>query len=257
MIPTKWFTFVAVVSVVACVLGALAARGDEPRLPFQLGKTYEYRMSGEMGGSEKFTIVDVTGPDKVKRFKLTSELDIKAANGAFRKHKTAYVFDLKGGAFSYSGEREAYFPDSPGETGKEKFYFRFADGSVEIKIDHAGRPTWDAVIRNLPSDVVGAIDQDCISHLALAVAMNALGGEKPKGYVTLFSVNRREVVRMTFKFKVTDKRRLWRKVEDLSRFAYYTYEIPLGSFWIRRADSLLVSLANQSVTVVVDLVPPE
>jgi len=257
MTPRRSFTFLPLLVIAVSAICPSAAHCEELRLPFQLGKTYEYRVSGEMGGSEKFTVVDATGPDDVKRFKLTSKLDIKAPNGAFRRHNTSYTFDAKGRACSYTGEQEAYFPDLPGETGKEQFYFRFSDGTVDVKIDHLGRPTWQALIRNLPPEGVPAIDQDCISHLALAVAMNSLGDDKPKGSAMLFSFKRRELVQMSFKFRVSDKRKLWRSVEEMSKFSYYVYDVSTGGFWIRRADSLLVSLANESVTVVVDLIPPE
>jgi len=247
-------------ALLAAVLAPMALTGppQELKLPFKLGKTYEYEISGEMMGREKFRILDATGPDGVKMFQLVSELDIKNQKGAFRKHRTSYVFDAYGRASSYTGWHEAQYPKAPDESGREDFAFTFLPKSVRAKVERKGRQTWEAEILNLPRGGVPAIDRDCISHLALALAGTSLAPDRRKDSVSLFSFKRRgERVRMSFDMVLTDRRRLWRKIEELGKVETDVYNVPMGTVWIRLKDRLLVKLANSSVTVAVELIPPE
>ena len=247
-----------ILALVGGILAGRALTGQERglALPFALDKDYEYQISGEMIGEEKFRIVDATGADGVKKYKLESTLDVKNQDGAFRRQATSYIFDAYGYACSYRGWREAHYPKFPADSGKEEFEFTFSPTSVHVKLERKDRPPWEADILKLPRPGVLAIDQDCMSHVALAFAGTSLGAKSRKESVSLFSFKLRERIRMSFDMVLTDPRRLWTKMTELGKVETDIYNVPSGTAWIRLEDRLLVKLASASLKVRVELIDP-
>ena len=129
--PLKRLVRIALGTLAVCAIASGRASGQDGSaapapFPFALDTWYEFNVAGgDLAGYERFRFVDATRSDERVLYRLDSVLSLKRRDGAYREHETSLVFTAKGVPVKYRGKSDAYFPDSPGDTGTQTFLFEF------------------------------------------------------------------------------------------------------------------------------------
>lgn len=256
----EWLSRFAVPASLVCVaIVATASAQDTParsaRFGFTLNVWYEFDVAGaDLAGGERFRFVDATRSDGRVLYRLESVLSLKRRDGAYRNHETSLTFTANGTSVSYSGKSDAYYPDSPGDTGSQTFSFEFVSAKkmVRVRIDHSRRPRFRSEVFDLPQRTF-ALDRQCFSHLALLVAYNAIDSNSRKAKMDVFSLSEGRPMTVTLEYEGMQKRNLAGSAVDLVKVRPLVDNVFIGTFLVRQSDRALVYHTSQDGAVRVAL----